>query len=195
MLVTSTMSTVSHWWMRSREDRIYINRFQKSFLYTRANYTCGLPLEKLFWSNCRKKNSSKILPGAYILIPRRLLYSGALSWYRWANQRFVRRELENPQNLLNLEVSLGKIIPSTTRSISCNILPTSRWFFGKSFWCYGQARGIFPWKNTIPLSSSSVVASGIWLVNQPIISSNILVIGEIDKDNFNLFLTKHFFRS
>jgi len=64
--------------------------------------------------------------------------------------------------------------------------------FGKSFDAMGKLEEYFRGKHNLSLL---VVGGGIEDMTRESTNNliDILVIGEIDKDNFNLFLTKHFF--
>lgn len=151
----------------------------------------SLALEKLFWSNCRKKLLEKFFL-EHTFNPKKDFFIRELCRDIDEQINAVRRELENLEKLWILKSRWEDNTKHYSLNLTCNILPDLQMIFGKSFDAMGKLEEYFRGKHNLSLL---VVGGGIEDMTRESTNNliDILVIGDIDKDNFNLFLTKHFF--
>jgi len=104
----------------------------------------------------------------------------------------VRRELENLENLGILKSRWEDNTKHYSLNLACKILPDLQMIFGKCFDALEELNEYFRGKHNLSLL---VVGGGLEDMTRESTNNliDILVIGDIDKDNFNLFLSKHFF--
>ena len=151
----------------------------------------ALPLEKLFWSNCRKKLLEKFFL-EHTFNPKKDFFIRELCRDIDEQINSVRRELENLENLGILKSRKEDNTKHYSLNLLCPILPDLQMIFGKTFDAIGKLNDFFKWKHNLSLL---IVWGGLEDMTRESTNNliDILVIGEVDKENFSLFLTKHFF--
>ncbi len=150
-----------------------------------------LALEKLFWSNCRKKLLEKFFL-EHTFNPQKDFFIRELCRDIDEQINAVRRELENLENLSILKSRWDNNTKHYSLNLSCKILPDLQMIFGKTFDALWVLNEYFRGKHNLSLL---VVGGGLEDMTKESTNNliDILVIGDIDKDNFNLFLSKQFF--
>lgn len=151
----------------------------------------ALPLEKLFWSNCRKKLLEKFFL-EHTFNPKKDFFIRELCRDIDEQINSVRRELENLENLGILKSRKEDNTKHYSLNLQCAILPDLQMIFGKTFDAIGKLNDFFKGKHNLSLL---IVGWGIEDMTRESTNNliDILIIGEVDKENFGLFLSKHFF--
>lgn len=151
----------------------------------------SIALEKLFWSNCRKKLLEKFFL-EHTFNPQKDFFIRELCRDIDEQINAVRRELDNLEKLGILKSRKEDNQKHYSLNLQCPILPELRLIFWKSFDAVEKINEFFRGKHHLSLL---IIGGGIEDMTRESTNNliDILVIGEIDKELFGLFLTKHFF--
>lgn len=148
-------------------------------------------LEKLFGSRCRKKILEKFIL-EYKFNPKSEFFIRELCRDIDEQINAVRRELENLEKLGILKSKLVDNKKIFSLNMKCDYIEELGAIFGKCFDSLGALSEYFKGRRNMSLL---VVGGGIEDMSQ--LSTNnlidILIIGDIDKTDFSIFLGKNFF--
>lgn len=148
-------------------------------------------LEKLFGSKCRKKILEKFIL-EYTFNPKSQFFIRELCRDIDEQINAVRRELENLEWLGILKSKMIDNKKTYSLNMKCQYIEELGMIFSKCFDSLDALKAYFKGKRNMSLL---VVWWGIEDMSQPSTNNliDILIIGDIDRDDFWLFLSKNFF--